>query len=194
MSITNVPTSPSSTLSSNYQSPVQATSSKKKINPLVNNHPDLIFAKILLTILSENKKSKDYYKKINSNQDGHFTYKVKPGISLLDYLRRILKYVRIEYSTLIIAMIYIDRICKEKVFLNEFNIHRIMLISIYMAYTYNEDCIYDNKYLALVSGLSKSEMILLEEDFLDLIEFKLYVSEGIYEQYKKYFFRDLTDN
>ena len=69
-----------------------------------------------------------------------------------------------------------------------------MLISIYMAYTYNEDCIYDNKYLALVSGLSKSEMILLEEDFLDLIEFKLYVSEGIYEQYKKYFFRDLTDN
>ena len=195
MSITNVPTSPSSTLSSNYQSPVQATSSKKKINPLlVNNHPDLIFAKILLTILSENKKSKDYYKKINSNQDGHFTYKVKPGISLLDYLRRILKYVRIEYSTLIIAMIYIDRICKEKVFLNEFNIHRIMLISIYMAYTYNEDCIYDNKYLALVSGLSKSEMILLEEDFLDLIEFKLYVSEGIYEQYKKYFFRDLIDN
>jgi len=194
MSITNEPTSPSSTLSSNYQSPVQTTSSKKKINPLVNNHPDLIFAKILLTILSENKKSKDYYKKINSNQDGHFTYKVKPGISLLDYLRRILKYVRIEYSTLIIAMIYIDRICKEKVFLNEFNIHRIMLISIYMAYTYNEDCIYDNKYLALVSGLSKSEMILLEEDFLDLIEFKLYVSEGIYEQYKKYFFRDLTDN
>ena len=194
MSITNVPTSPSSTLSSNYQSPVQATSAKKKINPLVNNHPDLIFAKILLTILSENKKSKDYYKKINSNQDGHFTYKVKPGISLLDYLRRILKYVRIEYSTLIIAMIYIDRICKEKVFLNEFNIHRIMLISIYMAYTYNEDCIYDNKYLALVSGLSKSEMILLEEDFLDLIEFKLYVSEGIYEQYKKYFFRDLIDN
>ena len=194
MSITNEPTSPSSTLSSNYQSPVQTTSSKKKINPLVNNHPDLIFAKILLTILSENKKSKDYYKKINSNQDGHFTYKVKPGISLLDYLRRILKYVRIEYSTLIIAMIYIDRICKEKVFLNEFNIHRIMLISIYMAYTYNEDCIYDNKYLALVSGLSKSEMILLEEDFLDLIEFKLYVSEGIYEQYKKYFFRDLIDN
>lgn len=187
MSITNEPTSPSSTLSSNYQSPVQTTSSKKKINPLVNNHPDLIFAKILLTILSENKKSKDYYKKINSNQDGHFTYKVKPGISLLDYLRRILKYVRIEYSTLIIAMIYIDRICKEKVFLNEFNIHRVMLIAIYMAYIYNEDNVYDNKYLALVSGLSKAEMMTLQEDFLDLIEFNLFVSDEIFEQYKKYF-------
>ena len=178
--------SPSSTISSNYQSPKKANITKNKIN-IINNHPELIFAKILLHILSENKKSKDYLKKINSNQDGHFTFKVKPGISLIDYLIRILKYVKIEYSTLIIAMIYIDRICKEKVFLNEFNIHRLMLISIYMAYTYNEDCIYDNKYLALVSGLSKSEMISLEEDFLDLIEFKLFVSDKIFEQYKKFF-------
>ena len=184
--------SPSSTISSNYQSPKAINSIKNKIN-IVNNHPELIFAKILLHILSENKKSKDYFKKINSNQDGHFTFKMKPGISLLDYLRRILKYLKIEYSTLIIAMIYIDRICKEKVFLNEYNIHRIMLISIYMAYTYNEDYIYDNKYLALVSGLNRNEMVLLEEDFLDLIEFKLFVSDEIFEQYKKYFFRDFLD-
>ena len=178
--------SPSSTISSNYQSPIKIQTTKNKIS-IANNQPDLVFAKILLHILSENKKSNDYFKKMNSNQDGHFTFKMKPNISLLDYLRRILKYLKIEYSTLIIAMIYIDRICKEKVFLNEYNIHRIMLISIYIAYTYNEDCIYDNKYLALVSGLSRGEMVLLEEDFLDLIDFKLFVSDEIFEQYKKYF-------
>lgn len=190
MSITKDRSSPSSTISSNYQSPVATHSTKNKVN-IAKMHPDKTFAKILLHILSENKKSKDYYKKINSNQDGHFTFKMKPGISLLDYLARILKYLKIEYSTLIIAMIYIDRICKEKVFLNEFNIHRVMLISIYMAYTYNEDCIYDNKFLALVSGISKSEMILLEEDFLDLIDFKLFVSDELFEQYKNYFYMDL---
>ena len=196
MSTIEEKSSPSSTISSNYQSPKNTNSSKNKFSKvnIANNHPDLIFAKILLHILSENKKSKDYLKKINSNQDGHFTFKMKPGISLLDYLRRIIKYLKIEYSTLIIAMIYIDRICKEKVFLNEYNIHRIMLISIYMAYTYNEDCTYDNKYLALVSGLSKTEMVALEEDFLDLIDFKLFVTEEIFEQYKKYFYRDLLDN
>ena len=196
MSTIEEKSSPSSTISSNYQSPKNTNSSKNKFSKvnIANNHPDLIFAKILLHILSENKKSKDYLKKINSNQDGHFTFKMKPGISLLDYLRRILKYLKIEYSTLIIAMIYIDRICKEKVFLNEYNIHRIMLISIYIAYTYNEDCTYDNKYLALVSGLSKTEMVTLEEDFLDLIDFKLFVTEEIFEQYKKYFYKDLLDN
>ena len=193
MSVSVEKSSPSSTISSNYESPLNT-----KANKIINDHNStpvsnaipapVIFVQILLHILSENKKSNDYYKKLNSNQDGHFTFKVYPSISLFDYLQRIIKYVRIELSTLIIAMIYIDRICREKVFLNEFNIHRIMLISIYMAYIYNEDCVFDNKYLALVSGLSKAEMMTLQEDFLDLVEFNLYVSDDEFEQYKKYFF------
>ena len=185
--------SPSSTVSSNYESPPLAKISKNKSEQHIIQKPNalspaVVFAQILLHILSENKKSNDYYKKISLNQDGHFTFKVQPSIPLFVYLQRILKYVRIEFSTLIIAMIYIDRICREKVFLNEFNIHRIMLISIYMAYIYNEDCVFNNEYLALVSGLSKSEMMTLQEDFLDLIEFNLFVSDEVFEQYKKYFF------
>ena len=185
--------SPSSTVSSNYESPPSFKISKNKSEQHIIQKPNalspaVVFAQILLHILSENKKSNDYYKKISLNQDGHFTFKVQPSIPLFVYLQRILKYVRIEFSTLIIAMIYIDRICREKVFLNEFNIHRIMLISIYMAYIYNEDCVFNNEYLALVSGLSKSEMMTLQEDFLDLIEFNLFVSDEVFEQYKKYFF------
>ena len=195
--MTSEKSSPSSTISSDCQSPVSSKINSKittkniipisKPNPLPN-HPGFIFAQILLHILSENKKSKDYYNKINLNRDGNFTFKMRPCISLFDFLQRILKYVKIEFSTLIIAMIYIDRICKEKVFLNEFNIHRIMVISIYMAYIYNEDCVYDNNYLALVSGLNKADMVTLEEDFLDLIEFNLFVSEDTFEKYEKYFF------
>ena len=81
-------------------------------------------------------------------------------------------------------MIYIDRICREKVFLNEFNIHRIMVIAIYIAYTFNEDIIYNNDYLSLVSGMSKNEIVTLEEDFLELIEFRLFVNDEVYKQYK----------
>ena len=190
MSITTDENSPSSNISSDCQSPERLPSNKanQKIGEIIiRKSPDVIFASTLMHILSENKKSSDYFKKINLSEDGHFTFKIRPTISLLDYLRRILKYIKIECSTLIIAMIYIDRICKEKVFLNEYNIHRIMIIAIYMAYTYNEDCIYDNKYLSLVSGLSKSEMVLLEEDFLDLIDFKLFVCDEIFNQYKKFF-------
>ena len=195
MSILVEKSSPSSTISSNCESPLQPTITKNQKEqsptptPITSTSPQcIIFAQILLHILSENKKSNDYYKKIDLNQDGHFTFKMTPSIPLFVYLQRILKYVKIEFSTLIIAMIYIDRICREKVFLNEFNIHRVMLISIYMAYIYNEDKVFDNKYLALVSGLSMAEMMTLQEDFLDLIEFNLFVSDEVFGQYKKYFF------
>ncbi len=182
-----------SNISSNYQSPKNEVSSKNN-NTLTSSNPEvIIFAKTLLYILSKNKKSKDYYDKINSSKDGHFTYKRIPPISLIEYLGRIIKFLNIEFSTLIISMIYIDRICKKKVYINEFNIHRVMLIAIYIAYTFNEDCIHDNNYLALVSGLSKEEMILLENEFLELIEFKLFVTNEIYDEYKKYFKRDLAD-
>ena len=117
MSKNEDPNTSTSSMSSNYQSPVESKSKPAEIqvNTIKNKHIDIIFANILLTVLAKNRNQKDYITKINNNQDGHFTYKVKPSISLLDYLRRIIKYVKIEYSTLIIALIYIDRICKKKV-------------------------------------------------------------------------------
>ena len=175
-----------STESSRNSSPQIIIKPKISIKESINI--DIILVESLLQILFENKKSPDYFKKIKENKDLHFTLMIPPAISLLDYLKRILCFIKLDISTIIIAMIYIDRICKEKVFLNEYNIHRIMLIAIYMAYIYNEDRVFDNNYLALVSGLKKEEMVTLEEDFLDLIEFNLFVSEDTFEKYKKYFF------
>ena len=180
-----------SSTSSNYESPKNDVSTKSN-NSLLPSNPEVIFAETLQYILLKNKNSNNYYEKIALHKDGHFTYKIIPPISLLDYLKRIIKFLNIEFSTLIISMIYIDRICKEKVYLNEFNIHRIMLIAIYVAYIYNEDCIHDNNYLSLVSGLKKEEMVLLENEFLDLIEFKLFVSNETFDEYKKYFNRDIS--
>ena len=181
-----------SNVSSDYQSPKNDIPSKSN-NSLLPSNPEVIYAETLQYILFRNKSSNNYYEKIVLNKDGHFTYKLIPPISLLNYLRRIIKFLNLEFSTLIISMIYIDRICKEKVYLNEFNIHRIMLIAIYVAYIYNEDCIHDNNYLALVSGIKKEEMVLLENEFLELIEFKLFVSNETYDEYKQYFNEKLSN-
>ena len=177
-----------STVSSNHGSPKSLSQPKNGIQEPINI--GLIFVKSLLKILSENKQSPDYYSKIKKSQDFHFTILIQPATPLLDYLRRILNFLKLDFSTLIIALIYIDRICREKVFLNEYNIHRIMVIAIYIAYTYNEDKTYDNNYLSLVSGMNKNEMVTLEEDFLELIEFKLFVDDELYNQYKDCIFKE----
>ena len=156
-------------------------------------NPEKTYTNILLHILNKNQKLPDYNERIKNSIDGHFKRDVKQSISLLDYLKRILKYINIECNTLILSIIYIDRICKDKVFLNEFNIHRIMFISIIMAYLYNEDETEEEEDLALVGGISLKEMILLEHDFIDLIDFNFYVDEKIFEQYKKKFLLESDD-
>lgn len=145
---------------------------------------------VLERILLQNQKLPDYLARIKLNKDGHFTCNIKPNISILDYLKRIIKYTKAEFSTLVISMIYFIRVCQKQIFINEYNIHRIMVISILMAYKYNEDCLFDNKYLALVSGISLKEMVLLEHELLEILNFELYVSNETFSQYKQYLSKD----
>lgn len=54
-----------------------------------------------------------------------FTAKKPPSIGVFSYLERIQKYSKLEDSTLIVALIYIDRLCYFNEFkLNVSNIHR----------------------------------------------------------------------
>jgi len=54
-----------------------------------------------------------------------FNSKKAPPISLLDYLDRIIKYTKLEESTLLIALLYIDRFCElSDLKLSELNVHR----------------------------------------------------------------------
>ena len=156
-------------------------------------HPEITYTNILIHIINQNKNLPDYIEKVQNSLDEPFSCINKPNISLLDYLRRIIKYTKIEFSTLILSMIYLDRICKDKIFLNEFNIHRIIFISILMAYYYNEDCTDSRKFLARVSGISMKEMVMLEQVFIELIDFNFFVDEEIFEQYKKYFLLEIDD-
>ena len=99
-----------STVSSNHQSPQSLIHPKIVLQDNINIFS--ILSKTLLKILSQNKGLPNYYIKIKQNKDFHFTIIKQPSISLFDYLKRILTFIIFDFSTLIIAMIYIDRICK----------------------------------------------------------------------------------
>ncbi len=135
-------------------------------------------------ILSINSKAKDYYRKVKFNKDGHFTCKNKPAVPLFDYLVRIIYYTKIELSTLVISLMYIRRIAKRGIFLSEYNIHRLLFISIIMAFKYNEDSKCEGSYLAIVGGISEKELDKLEHEFSDIIDFNFYVENELYMKYQ----------
>ena len=87
-----------------------------------------ILSKILNEIIEENKNIKNgVVKEKNPKNDSYslFYCKTPPVISIEAYLERILKYSKLEDSSLIISLIYLDRVCdKNNVELINNNIHR----------------------------------------------------------------------
>ena len=188
LSLSTYPDSCNSTCSGNSYSdekPVKITKNieeefqlDEEINKILE-----IYSKKLEKILLKNKAMKTYFKKVKQSEK-KFINKDKPSISIFDYLRRIVYYTQIEKSTIVLSLIYIMRLLKEgKIYLNEYNIHRIIFAALIAAYKYNEDSIHENKYLAKVAGISEKEMVSIEICFLDLMDFNFFVNEKYYEDF-----------
>jgi len=63
---------------------------------------------------------------------------------------------------------------------------RLILTSILSAIKFNEDEYYTNEYFAKVGGISLKELNALEVEFLQLINFCLYVEKSLFIKYNSY--------
>ena len=143
--------------------------------------------KILLIVLEENKNLKNYKEKVNSQKDMSFTSYKKPSLSIKDYLFRIQNYTEAEDNTIIIALMYIDRLSDiSSVLLTPYNVHRILFVSVLLAIKYNEDICFNFDFYAKIAGMPISDLKKMERDFVYLIKFKFYIDKDEFEKYKLY--------
>ena len=151
---------------------------KKKEEKL--NELELNISKILTEISGQNSN-------IEYNPDDPFSTKSASNVKLKYFFGRIKKYTKIEKSTLIMILIYADRMCTTSgIILNPHNIHRIILGCLLLAIKYNEDVYFTNEHYAKVGGISLEELNYLEYFSFQLLDFNLYISEDIYQKYLKY--------
>ena len=121
---------------------------------------------------------------VEFNPDDPFSRKSPSKVTLKHYFHRIKKYTQIEQSTLIIALIYTDRICTTSgIILNPHNIHKIILGCLLLAIKYNEDIYFNKEHYAKVGGVSIEESNNLEYFSIQLLSFDLFISEDIYKKY-----------
>ena len=137
----------------------------------------------LLSDICDEYKS-DFNSQNNNTLLKPFLLKQIPSISIKDYLIRLNKYTKLNNSTIILILIYIDKICNYNKFkLSYYNIHKLILASMLFAIKYNEDEYYSLKFYAELGGISINEMSNLEYQFLVLIRFELYVDEELFNKY-----------
>ena len=119
----------------------------------------------------------------------------EPKISITKYIRRLIKHANPEPSTLILAVIYFDRICNNgKINLCYSNVYKLILISLVLAIKYNEEYFESNEFYGKVGGLKVKSINKLEIHALKVLKFNLYVKEEIYETYVNQFSAFLEAN
>ena len=110
-----------------------------------------------------------------------------PSITINDYIERLLKYSKVSEEIFILVLIYIDKINRNnKINLNYNNIHKLIFVSFIVTIKFHEDEHYSLKYYAKLGGLSLKEIINLEYIFLTLLDFRLYISEELFQKYNNY--------
>ena len=143
--------------------------------------------RIISNLLTDICEEGTEYKDSNGPIIKPFISKKIPNVSIQNYLDRLAKYSKIENNTLLLVLIYIDRICElNKIRLNYFNIHKLILGGLLIAIKYNEDDYFSNIFYSKVGGVSITELNHLEYEFLSLIDFDLYVDDDLYSKYSNY--------
>lgn len=157
---------------------------------IIIEEPKLHLNKIINTlekIISRNESSEMFEKIKHRQKKNLFNSFEIPEISFEDYLKRVVNYSQIQKATLIISLIYIDRFCSlGKIFLTRNNIHKIFFICAYLSIKFNEDVHFRIKYFSDISGMEIEEILMLEYEFLRLIQYNLFVDEATFHSYSKY--------
>ena len=168
-----------------FDSPTTSSSDIETI-PQKDNSLQLSISLAIEQLLSENRKQKYYASKIREQSKMIFSSNSIPKISILEYLNRIVNYTKIEDSTLITAIIYLDWVGQNEIYLTDYNIHTLLLICILIAIKMNEDSIYTNDYYAQVAGISLKKLNKIEHEFLNMNKFKLFVDKDLFDKYQQY--------
>ena len=142
---------------------------------------------IIESLIEENKNLLDFKEKLKIQKKSVFNKDELPHISIKNYLHRIQSFSEAEDNTLIISLIFLDKICDTaSIILTEYNVHRLLFISILIAIKYNEDLVFELDCYSKIAGMTKKEINKLEYEFLKLINFEVFVHKKIFEKYKSY--------
>ena len=116
-----------------------------------------------------------------------------PPISIEDYINRIYKGTKMNISTLILSIIYIDRFCETNGYILSLNnVHRILLAACLLSLKFNEDVNIDAQYYANIAGVPINDLNNLECYLYVKLKFSLFVEHDFYQKYFEYFSKSIN--
>lgn len=148
-------------------------------------------------------KQKDHNLKslnIQRRNNSYLLVKSEPIHSIEVFFNRLITYIDIDYTSIVLTNIYIARIY-NKIKPSRLNLHKVLIASMITAMKFNEDTIYSNSDFAELAGISCQSVNLMEIEFLEEIDYRLTYTQDEYidhserltssRHYEEYLKRDL---
>jgi hypothetical protein len=119
----------------------------------------------------------------SSSEDGHCCILDKYGIE--DFVVLCYKCLDLDEHMLIMAMMNLDRLLEKNFVLTEQNIHKVFFLCMMEVHKYYNDVTCYNKDYAKLCGISTKELLNLEFEFMNYIDYNMNIPDDKYELYKK---------
>ncbi len=106
------------------------------------------------------------------------------SLNLNDYISRLINHTEIEVSTIVHSLILLDVFCKKhQILISQKNVHKLIATSFMVSIKFLEDTIFMESQYCIIFGFSKKTLSELEFIYLEELEYKVTVTEKIFETY-----------
>ncbi|KAK3066966.1 Pho80p cyclin, partial [Teratosphaeriaceae sp. CCFEE 6253] len=121
-------------------------------------------------------------------RDGRLTRfhsRAPPGISVSDYLQRLIQHATLSPPIMLSMVYYIDRLCAlyPAFTINSLTVHRFLITAATVAAKGLSDSFWTNPTYARIGGIPVSELATLELEFLQKVQWKIVPKPEILEEY-----------
>jgi hypothetical protein len=111
-------------------------------------------------------------------RDGRLTRfhsRAPPGISVADYLQRLIQHATLSPPILLSMVFYIDRLCSDypNFTINSLTVHRFLITAATVAAKGLSDSFWTNPTYARIGGIPVSELATLELEFLERVSWRI---------------------
>lgn len=130
-----------------------------------------------------------------ANPQTAFSGKLPAAITPARYIKGLVKNFETSPGVIVVMLIYIERLLtkmemeykavggKDPILFTSYNAHRIILTTFLIAHKYCEDRNYRLASIARSGGIERDELIFLENEFLNFVDYNLYVDEETFNKY-----------
>ena len=101
-----------------------------------------------------------------------------------DYIIQAYKKLGFSTNLLILSMMNLDKLLANNFILTSENVHKVFFLCMMETQKYYDDENFKNKYYSKVSGISTKELLELELEFLNNINFNIFIDVDDYNKYK----------